>query len=48
MQQFIGCDAHKRYSIFSSVTEKGRTGRAVRVSHDREAFRGYLEQLPPC
>lgn len=48
MQQFIGCDAHKRYSIFSSVTEKGRMGRAVRVSHDREAFRGYLEQLPSC
>jgi transposase len=48
MQQFIGCDAHKRYSIFSSVTERGRIGRAVRVSHDREAFRGYLEQLPPC
>jgi transposase len=32
--------------FFSSVTEKGRIGRAVRVSHDREAFRGYLEQLP--
>src|SRR5260370_9992913 len=46
MQQLIGCDAHKRYSIFSSVNEKGRIGRAVRVSNDREAFRGYLEQLP--
>lgn len=47
MEQFIGCDAHKKYSIFSSVTEKGRIGRATRVSHDREAFRKHLEQLPP-
>jgi transposase len=46
MEQFIGCDAHKKYSIFSSVTEKGRIGRATRVSHDREAFRKHLEQLP--
>jgi hypothetical protein len=46
MQQFIGCDAHKKYSIFSSVNEKGRLGRAVRVSHDREQFRQYLDQLP--
>lgn len=46
MQQFIGCDAHKKYSIFSSVNEKGRLGRATRVSHDREQFRQYLDQLP--
>jgi len=46
MKQFIGCDAHKRYSIFSSVTEKGQIGRAVRVSHDRDAFRKHLDQLP--
>jgi transposase len=46
MQQFIGCDAHKRYSIFSSITERGQIGRPVRVSHDREAFRKHLEQLP--
>jgi transposase len=46
MQQFIGCDAHKQYSIFSSVNEKGRLGRAVRVGHDREPFRRYLDQLP--
>src|SRR4051812_3113639 len=44
--EFIGCDAHKKYSIFASVTEKGRVGRAVRVGHDRATFRKYLEQLP--
>jgi transposase len=46
MQQFIGCDAHKKYSVFCSVTEKGRLGRAERVGHDRCQFRKYLEQLP--
>ena len=46
MQPFIGCDAHKKYSIFSSVSETGRIGRAVRVSHDRETFRQHLGQLP--
>lgn len=46
MQQFIGCDAHKKYSIFSSVNEKGQVGRPIRVSHDRETFRKHLEQLP--
>jgi transposase len=44
--QFIGCDAHKKYSVFCSVTEKGRLGRAERVGHDRGQFRKYLEQLP--
>jgi hypothetical protein len=46
MRQFIGCDAHKKYSIFSSIAEKGETGRAVRVSHDLKVFRKHLEQLP--
>jgi hypothetical protein len=46
MQQFIGRDAHKKYSTFSSVTEKGCLGRTVRVSHDREQIRQYLDQLP--
>jgi hypothetical protein len=46
MQQFMGYDAHKKYSIFSSITEKGQVGRAVRVTHDRDAFRKYLKQLP--
>jgi len=27
MEQFIGCDAHKTYSVFVAVNEKGRTAR---------------------
>ena len=46
-QQFIGCDAHKNYSVFRSITEEGRLGPAVQVKHDREQFRSYLAQLPP-
>lgn len=46
MQQFIGCDAHKRYSVFVAVDEKGQAGRAVRVLHDRTLFRDFLAQLP--
>jgi transposase len=46
MEQFIGCDAHKKFSVFSSIDEKGIYGRAVRVGHDREVFRTFLRALP--
>jgi transposase len=47
MEQFIGCDAHKRFSVFVAVNEKGRAGEAVRVVHDRQAYREFLGRLPP-
>lgn len=47
MEHFIGCDAHKEFSIFCSIDENGVFGRPVRVGHDRETFRKYLEGLPP-
>ena len=46
MEQFIGCDAHKKFSMFIAMNEQGEYGRAIRVSHDREAFRTFLEVLP--
>lgn len=47
MEEFIGCDAHKKYSVFVVVDERGRVGRPVRVGHtDRKQFRGYLQSLP--
>jgi hypothetical protein len=46
MEQFIGCDAHKEFSVFVSIDEKGVYGRTVRVGHDREVFRKFLGQLP--
>ena len=47
MDQFIGCDAHKMYSVFVTVNERGERGPAVRVAHDRETYRRFLQQLPP-
>lgn len=46
MQQFIGCDAHKRYSVFVAVNEEGQAGQAMRIAHNRELYREYLGQLP--
>lgn len=47
MEQFIGCDAHKKFSVFVAVDEKGHAGEAVRIAHDREAYREFLQGLPP-
>lgn len=46
MSQYIGCDSHRRYSVFVSVNGQGRAGKAVRVEHQREEFREYLQKLP--
>jgi len=45
MEQFIGCDAHKKYSVFVAVNERGEPSQEVRVGHDREQYRRYLERL---
>jgi len=47
MEQFIGCDAHKKYSVFVAVNGGGEASRKMQVGHDREQYRRYLEQLPP-
>lgn len=46
MKQFIGCDVHKKYSVFVSVDETGRASRPVRVSHEASELATYLESLP--
>jgi len=46
MEQFIGCDAHKKYSVFVAVNERGEASPAIRVVHDREQYRQFLEGLP--
>ena len=46
MQQFIGCDAHKKYSVFVALDEHGDMSEAVRIDHDREQYRQFLEALP--
>jgi transposase len=47
MQQFIGCDAHKRFSIFVAVDERGNATRPVRIEHLREEYAHFLNELPP-
>src|SRR5262249_4708004 len=47
MEQFIGCDAHKKFSVFVAVNEKGHAGDALRVLHDRQLYREFLARLPP-
>jgi len=47
MEQFIGCDAHKKFSVFVAVNEKGHAGEAMRVAHDRQLYREFLGRLPP-
>lgn len=42
----VGLDMHKRYSVCVSIDEEGRKGKPVRVEHDREAVREYLQMLP--
>ena len=46
MEQFIGCDAHKKFSVFVAVNEKGQAGQALRVEHDRQLYREFLSRLP--
>lgn len=46
MQQFIGCDAHKRFSVFVAVDERGRATQPVRVEHRQPHYAEFLKQLP--
>lgn len=46
MRQFIGCDAHKSYSVFVAVNEAGEFGSAVKVGHDGESMEQFLKGLP--
>jgi transposase len=46
MKQFIGCDVHKKFSMFVVLNEQGEASRPTRVEHDREAMRAFLRQWP--
>ena len=48
MKYYIGCDAHKKYSVFTTISEAGEIIPAKRVEHDRNSFRSFLETLPPA
>jgi hypothetical protein len=42
MNHYIGCDAHKKYSVFVTVNETGQASSAERVDHERNVYRKYL------
>lgn len=46
MEHYIGCDAHKKYSIFTGISETGEIIPVQRVEHEREEYRRYLSELP--
>lgn len=46
MGDIIGCDAHKKYSMFVTMGKTGEAGRAMRVGHERKVFRAYVNGLP--
>src|SRR5271154_3771923 len=46
MEQFIGCDAHKKFSLFIAMNQEGQYGKPMRIAHDRERMREFLEALP--
>ena len=46
MKQFIGCDSHRKYSVFVGIDENGKTTAPVRVEHHPEEFRKYLGTIP--
>jgi transposase len=46
MKQFIGCDSHRRYSVFVGMDEHGKATAPVRVEHDGEALEKFLATLP--
>jgi transposase len=45
-EQFIGCDAHKKFSLFIAMNEEGEYGKAIRVDHRKGVMRSFLEELP--
>ena len=46
MTRFYGCDAHKKYSLFTWVEESGLSGPFFRVKNERSEFRDYPGTLP--
>ncbi len=47
MKQYIGCDAHKQFSVFVAMDETGQASPPLRVEHERTEFQDFLQGLPP-
>ena len=47
MKKYIGCDMHKKFSVFVTMDEHGRTGAPVRVVNDSLELDAYLKTVSP-
>jgi transposase len=47
VRSFIGCDAHRKYSVFVALNEHGQMSAPVRVEHDLKNVRMFLRHLEP-
>jgi transposase len=46
IRSFVGCDAHRKYSVFVAMDEQGRTTAPLRVEHQQREFRNFLRHIP--
>lgn len=42
----VGCDAHKRYSLFAVLDHRGKPIERTRVNHEPGAIRAFLSRFP--
>ena len=45
MKKYIGCDMHKKYSVFVTMDEQGRLSEPRRVTNDSLELDSYLKTL---
>jgi transposase len=45
MKKYIGCDRHKKFSVFVSMDERGRVEAPVKVANDSLELQAYLHSL---
>jgi transposase len=46
VRSFVGCDSHRKYSVFVAMDEQGKTTAPLRVEHQRKEFRNFLRHIP--
>ena len=46
MTHYIGCDAHKHYSLFAVLDDEGQLRQQIRVNHEHQAIKDYLSRFP--
>ena len=46
MTYYIGCDAHKHFSLFAVLDDDGHLHERIRINHAPGAIKNYLSQFP--